>query len=157
LYVLRAVVCTRLSVSDRRDFTGSVSRRSAASCGAGVIEHRRATTTATEQGNELLAKHAAADRVQEKVDGEACHVQRLGVVAEHVEKSEADVDNARPLHLEDDEVDEDRQVEQDVGRRDEDQDDGQLEIPLIETDASRAARGNRWATVDAAVGVDGGR
>jgi len=55
-------------------------------------------------------------------------------------------------------VDERRKVEQDVGGRDEDEDDGQLAVPLVEAGgALDAARGlGRDATVAVMAGGDGG-
>ena len=133
-----------------------MSGRRADAARAAVLERERATATAAEQRKELLAKHSAADRVQEKVNGEAGHVQGLGVVTEHVERREADSDDTRHLHLEDDEVDEYGKVEEDVRRRHEDEDDGQLEVFLVQTVASNAPRTDRYSALVDAVGDDRG-
>ena len=113
---------SRLVRSRRR--TLSFRRRRAGASRVGIVERRSATMTATEQCNELLTKDAAADRVEQKVDGETGDMQCLGVVAEHVEERKADVDDAGQHHLEEDEVDEDWEVEENVRRGDEDQYDG---------------------------------
>ena len=128
----------------------------AGACRADVFAPERTPTAAAQHSNELLAEHSAADGVQEKVDGEARHVQRLRVVAEHVEERQSNIDDARSLHLEDDEVDENRKVEQDVRRRDQNQNDGQLEVLLVDAGTSNALRADRGATVINAVGGDRG-
>ena len=130
-----------MAVSDRWHLLlcGRHDGRRRAASRSSVADRRRAAATAAQQTEQLFAKHPAADRVQKEVDGESGDVQRLGVVSEDVEEREPDVDDSRPLHLEQHEVDENRQIEQDVGGRDKDEDDGQLEVSFVEAGASTNA------------------
>ena len=62
---------------------------------------------------QLLAEHAAADRVQEEVDGDATDVQNLRVVAGDQHRDAADTQ--RPVQLEFDEPDEEVKEYRQVG------------------------------------------
>jgi len=134
-----------MRLSDRRQLDEDVSGRGTAESGPVelVLGGCETTATATQQRDELFAKHSPAERVQYEVDGETGHVQSFGVVAEHVEEIVVELDDVRPLHLEHDEVDEDGQVKENVRRRDQYENNGQLEVSFIQTGASVGAWGDR--------------
>jgi len=114
-----------------------------------------ARTAAADDLPQLVAEHSTADRVQEEVDGEAGDVQRSAVVANDVQRLERHRDESRQLDLVHDEVQQDRDVGENVAGRDENQDDGQLHVSVFGVHlASRRFR--RLAVSSGSCGSSGG-
>ena len=79
----------------------------------------------------MISENSTADGVEKEIDGEPGDVERLGVVAEDGQSLIGDVDAFGELALGQDEMNEYGNVRDDVGTGNKDEDDGQLEVPVL--------------------------
>jgi len=97
-------------------------------------DHRPTISSTAEHLHELFAEDAAADCVQEEVDGDSADVQQLRVVAGDQHRRPV-VDVQRTIQLEldevDDEVKQNGQISQHVAGRDRDEHDRCLQTSLL--------------------------
>lgn len=84
-----------------------------------------------EEGLQLVPEYPSADGVEEEVDGETGNVQRPGVIPEDLKIRPVDVDEPGQDELIQDEVDQRRNVEQDVAGGDENKYDRQLNVLFV--------------------------